>query len=106
MYEAILEDVELRCDYYTKLVIRHNGKALEEYYDQGEPEDNNFYRDWSWVPKELERAYKLGGQDSAVDIEKLLLWALSQPRELHNGKYTVTDEEQAKLLTAKWAKLS
>lgn len=31
--------------------------------DGGEPEDQTFYRDWSWVPQALEDAYRRGHQD-------------------------------------------
>ena len=43
--------------------VIHNGKVIEEYYDGGEPEDNSFVRDWSWVPDAIEKAYKLGIED-------------------------------------------
>lgn len=46
----------------TTLTIRH-GYQTVIYYDGGEPEDNSFYRDYSWIAPELELAYKLGFQD-------------------------------------------
>ena len=48
----------------SKLVITHKSKELRTYYDGGEPEDNYFFRDWSWVADELQRAYELGKQDA------------------------------------------
>jgi len=54
------EDDDDDCiDDRSALHISHNGQKLEEYCDGGEPEDNTFTRDWSWVPKELRRAYAL-----------------------------------------------
>jgi hypothetical protein len=50
-------------DYRKRLVITHNDVQLREYYDGGEPEDNSFGRDWSWIKGELERAYELGRKD-------------------------------------------
>ena len=32
----------------------------ERYYDRGEPEDNSFHRDWSWVPTLLNELYEKG----------------------------------------------
>jgi len=46
-------------DERTKLRITCDGNVVD-HYDGGEPEDNYFFRDWSWVPDELERAYKTG----------------------------------------------
>lgn len=53
-------------DYWNmnKLVIEHNGEEIATHYDNGEPEDNSFTRDWGWVPDALEEAYKLGFQDA------------------------------------------
>lgn len=50
-------------EYRTVLVITHNGKELEDYGDGGEPEDNSFGRDYSWIATELRRAYDLGFHD-------------------------------------------
>ena len=54
----------------SKLVITHKSKELHTYYDGGEPEDNYFFRDWSWVADELQRAYELGKQDAKEDHGK------------------------------------
>lgn len=35
--------------------------AIQSYWtDRGEPEDNSFGRDWSWVAPALEQAYETG----------------------------------------------
>lgn len=47
-------------DYRSSLEIYVDGKQVDEYWDGGEPEDNTFFRDWSWIQQELENAYKLG----------------------------------------------
>ena len=50
-------------------VFRNDVKILEEW-DGGEPEDNSFDRDWSWVQTAIEDAYYYGcqyGYDSAVE---------------------------------------
>lgn len=49
--------------YRTTLVITDNEEE-RGYSDGGEPEDNTFGRDWSWVEMELERAYKAGLRDA------------------------------------------
>jgi len=50
-------------EYRRRLVISHDGTQLSEHYDGGEPEDNSFGRDWSWIKGELEKAYALGLKD-------------------------------------------
>ena len=49
---------------YEELIIFHDDKEIASYCDGGEPEDNFFLRDWSWVASELKRAYELGMQDA------------------------------------------
>ena len=48
---------------HLTMIIKHNGKEIARHWDGGEPEDNLFHRDWSWVSDELERAYALGLED-------------------------------------------
>ena len=70
MYDTKLVDKERGFRYWRELEIYHNGKLMASYSDGGEPEDQSFYRDWSWVTEELKRAYKLGfedGEDSTED---------------------------------------
>jgi hypothetical protein len=50
-------------EFRNELIVEHNGKVIEEHWDGGEPEDNTFSRDWSWVAGAIERAYKLGLED-------------------------------------------
>lgn len=52
-------------DWRGYMTISHDGVVLERYCDGGEPEDNSFGRDWSWVKKELVRAYELGKKDAS-----------------------------------------
>lgn len=52
-------------DYKTTIVISGDCFATSYYTDRNEPEDNTFYRDWSWVKMELERAYQKGLEDGA-----------------------------------------
>ena len=40
-----------------------DGKLADVQCDGGEPEDNSFGRDWSWVVGELIEAYKKGVED-------------------------------------------
>lgn len=50
------------CSY---LLIFYNGELIKYFSDRGEPEDNSFSRDWSWINGELERAYSLGVKDGS-----------------------------------------
>ena len=50
-------------DLYTKLEIIVDGKVKTSYWDDGEPEDSTFLRDWSWIREELEEAYQQGLKD-------------------------------------------
>lgn len=43
--------------------IHRMGKMTDEHYDGGEPEDNSFGRDWSWVSFAIEQAYLWGVED-------------------------------------------
>ena len=56
--------VKVECDGERfVLSIMRNYKTIEEHADGGEPEDQSFGRDWSWVPEALEQAYKYGLED-------------------------------------------
>ena len=50
----------------TRIVLEiwHKDKLLAEHYDNGEPEDSSFYRDWNWIAGALAEAYKLGVKDA------------------------------------------
>lgn len=52
-------------------VVTHNGNIIAEHSDNGEPEDNSFGRDWSWVPDMIEKAYELGFEDGKIEREKV-----------------------------------
>ena len=49
--------------YRATLRVEHDGTVLYERHDGGEPEDNSFRRDWSWVPEAISEAYSLGLAD-------------------------------------------
>ena len=57
-------DVEW-CSEQERSVLRiiRNGKVVREEYDYGEPEDNSFSRDWSWVKDAILDAYEAGKTD-------------------------------------------
>ncbi len=61
--EIKVVDIETSYEYRQKLEVHRNGELVEEYSDGGEPEDNSFIRDWSWVPDMIEQAYKWGLED-------------------------------------------
>lgn len=74
------EFVQLKYDLYdadevNALVKYVDNKPVEVLaLDGGEPEDNSFVRDWSWVPTALERAFKQGyeyGYERAVPRDAL-----------------------------------
>lgn len=49
------------------LAVYRNGRLYEVFLDSGEPEDNTFIRDWSWVPRMIEEAYHMGRYDGYED---------------------------------------
>lgn len=59
----------VQADYKTTMVISAECALSSYYTDNGEPEDATFYRDWSWVKTELERAYELGKRDAYDDVK-------------------------------------
>lgn len=63
-FEVLMHEDEDGYDARQVLRVIHHGKVLEEHYDGGEPEDNSFTRDWSWVPAAIEKAYALGVEDA------------------------------------------
>lgn len=62
-FEVTLEDMENDDRYRSTLRVVHGGRLILEETDRGEPEDNSFTRDWSWVPDAIKRAYALGVAD-------------------------------------------
>lgn len=48
----------------TYIKILHNNKVLSIESDAMEPEDSYFFRDLSWIPNALEKAYQLGYEDA------------------------------------------
>lgn len=57
--------------FFSALVVRNLGGHIVELVaiDGGEPEDQSFRRDWSWVPDALNDAYDRG-YDAGVDAER------------------------------------
>jgi hypothetical protein len=55
-----------------KMSVYHNDEIVLTSIDGGEPEDNTFGRDWAWVPGAIEMAYRLGREDAAAAIAKLI----------------------------------
>jgi hypothetical protein len=56
------DDKEFPFLYRVKLIITDD-EGAREYFDRGEPENNSFYRDYSWVQTELNNAYEQGKKD-------------------------------------------
>ena len=50
-------------DYRQALVITHDGEEILRELDGGEPEDQTFNRNWSWVKGALLQAYTRGRED-------------------------------------------
>lgn len=55
----------------TLHVVR-DGKVIRSERDYGEPEDNSYYRDWSWVPEALGEAYRFGKEDGREGRETIV----------------------------------
>lgn len=59
----------VKADYKTTMVITGEGIMPSSYSDNGEPEDQTFSRDWSWIKTELERAYELGRSHAYAEVK-------------------------------------
>jgi hypothetical protein len=64
-YVVKVEPVENDYNYRNRLIIT-DSSGERDYWDGGEPEDNSFIRDWSWVADELRNAYLQGRADAAI----------------------------------------
>jgi hypothetical protein len=62
-YEHMLDNDNDYGDGRGVLVIEYNGKVLEHHTDNGEPEDNTFYRDYDWIDTAINTAYEMGVED-------------------------------------------
>lgn len=51
---------EVKSNYRSIIFILIDGKIDQWHFDMGEPEDNTFSRDWSWIQPALLKAYELG----------------------------------------------
>src|ERR1051326_448700 len=58
-YNVRVEPIENDYNYRNRLVIT-DASGERDHWDGGEPEDNSFNRDWSWVADELRNAYMQG----------------------------------------------
>ncbi len=58
-YNVRVEPIENDYNYRNRLVIT-DASGERDHWDGGEPEDNSFNRDWSWVADELHNAYMQG----------------------------------------------
>lgn len=65
MLEVKVEEIDCGWRHKQELIVTHNGKEILRETDGGEPEDQSFYRDWSWVKPAIEKAYQLGREDMA-----------------------------------------
>ena len=66
MFRVTLEeDKESRYSYRSILRVWYNDECILEELDCGEPEDNSFGRDYSWIKPIIEKAYHLGVIDGA-----------------------------------------
>lgn len=48
---------------FQELRVERDGAVIRSECDGGEPEDQLYYRDWSWVPDALREAYEFGLKD-------------------------------------------
>jgi len=51
-------------EYACYLRVRHNGETILLESDAMEPEDTVFYRDLSWIPGIIKKAYELGKESA------------------------------------------
>jgi len=57
---TIEKDSDSRYSYRNVLRVLYNDECILEELDCGEPEDNSFGRDYSWVKPMIEKAFELG----------------------------------------------
>lgn len=50
-------------DMRSRLIVMRNGEQKYEQYDGGEPEDNYYFRDHSWIESAIQNAYDWGLED-------------------------------------------
>lgn len=56
------EDGREMSDCRQRMVVTYDGKVILDQYE-GEPEDNSFSRDWSFLPSFIEEVYNIGLKD-------------------------------------------
>ena len=57
------------------LKVFRDGHCVMQQSDRGEPEDQSFYRDWSWVPDAIRDAYAYGLEDGHADVHRYVKYA-------------------------------
>lgn len=78
--------------YATFLQVLHNEVEVAFHHDSMEPEDTRFYRDLSWVPSLITKAYMAGIQDGKEGLEKAALrynWLRAQ--DWTKGSLVITE---------------
>jgi len=68
-YDDLPEELKEEYKHFTYhyfLMVYHNGELIFKESDYMEPEDAIFYRDLSWIPDIIKKAYKLGVKDGAT----------------------------------------
>jgi uncharacterized lipoprotein NlpE involved in copper resistance len=61
--------VEHEDGYHQRLQVVRDGTVIREEADCGEPEDQSFCRDWSWVETALREAYAFGLEDGRDEVK-------------------------------------
>lgn len=61
--EEYKDDFQHLEDHNNLMVIERNGESIFATADNFEPEDTLFYRDLSFVPEQIEKAYRAGMED-------------------------------------------
>jgi hypothetical protein len=57
-------EIKATKDYSRNEMIITDDSGTRMYMDYGEPEDNSFHRNYSWIQDEINRAYQQGLKDA------------------------------------------
>mgnify|MGYP001599423223 FL=1 len=103
-YEISVTDGESQYEVCQVLTVKRNGVTVDQHRDNGEPEDNCFYRDWRWVQPALEAAYRYGREDADKIIEaaRLALAEVAADNDSEYGCSHADAAQQALDLIAGW----
>jgi len=58
VFSVTVDDIQ-KCG-INMLTVIHDSTVIAMHTDRGEPEDNSFFRDYSWIAPLLEKVYRLG----------------------------------------------